>query len=67
MTSLSCDKLVKSNGSNKTFRAIKVYRAVKKTQGLSFAVFNYSKYHPTPSQNDSTFAIQLRKNSRNPR
>lgn len=54
MTSLSCDKLVKSNKSIKTFRATKVYRTVKKRQRFSFTVFNYSKYHhPTPSQNDS--------------
>lgn len=54
MTSPSCDKLVKSDGSIKTSRATKLYRAVKKRQRFSFKVFNYSKYyHPTPSQNDS--------------
>lgn len=54
MASLSCDKLVKSNGSINTFRATKVQKAVKKRQRLSFTVFNYSKYHhPIPSQNDS--------------
>lgn len=63
MTQLTCDKLMKSNGSIKTFRTNKlyeVYRGVKKRESFSSTLFNYSKYsthHPLSSRN--VFALLL--------
>ena len=62
MTQLTCDKLMKSNGSVKTVRANKVYRAVEKRENFSVTLFNYSKYdHPPPSQNDSAVRLTTEK------
>lgn len=62
MTQLTCDKLMKSNGSIKTFRAQKLYRAVKKRESISFTVSNYSTYHhPPPFQNDSAIGLTTEK------
>lgn len=61
MTQLTCDKLMKSDGSIKTFRANKVCKAVK-SWNFSFTLFNYSKYHhPPPSQNVSAVCLTTEK------
>lgn len=68
MTQLTCDKLMKSNGSIKTFRANKVYRAVKNREIFSFTLFpTVNIITHNPPKMILLFTLQLRKNHRNPR